>query len=244
MVSSLSSALAPRAPAGYHFQSKGGEMIRKEVLWGLFFLAFFVAFGCSAAQLSPIVWDQQYPIEWSDFLGTPPDRPMAEAAMIDMRVTWRVEYVVFYDPNKGKWRGNIPSDQIQVQNTMDPLGSWLVPGKANPALLDHERRHFDLNEVYARRLREELARITVSGNSVDEVKQALSTRINRTAERVLSTLTGMQKLYDAETSHGTDPSAQRSWDAQIDSWLNDPLSAPATVGGMGTGSGTMNVQSG
>ncbi len=219
-------------------------MVRKEALWGLFFLMVLVAVNCSSAQLNPIPWDPNRPIEWSDFLGVPPGRPMAEAAMIDMRVSWRVKYVVFYEPDIGVWQGKVPVDQVWVENTMDPSGSWFIPGEVNAALLDHERRHFDLNEVYARRLRRELAGIRVSGKSADEVKRALSARINKTAGTILSILAGMQKLYDAETSHGTDLSAQSSWDVQIDGWLNDPLSAPATVGGMGTGSGTMSVQSG
>ncbi len=164
--------------------------------------------------------------------------------MIDMRVSWRVQYLVSYDPGRGDWRGEVTPELVEVSNTMDPFGSWVISSKADRALLDHERRHFDLNEVYARRLRAELSRIAASGRSADEVKRVLKERINETADRVLSTLAGMQELYDGETLHGTDPSAQALWGSRIDAWLADPWSAPATVGEMRTSSGTMIVQAG
>lgn len=218
-------------------------MTRASVVLSFFFILAVVG-TWSAASQGGIPWDQKRPIEWSDFLGIPPARPMAEAAMIDMRVSWRVQYVVSYDPSRGGWRGEVAPELVEVSNTMNPFGSWVISRKADPALLDHERRHFDLNEVYARRLQGELARIAASGRSADEVKQVLRARINETADRVLSTLTGMQELYDSETAHGTDLSAQASWDSRIDSWLYDPWSAPATVGEMKTSSGTMVVQAG
>ena len=218
-------------------------MVRISAVFSLFFI--LAVFGtCLAADQGGIPWDQKRPIEWSDFLGTPPDRPMAEAAMIDMRVSWRVQYVVSYDPGLGGWRGRVTPELVEVSNTMDPFGSWVISDKADPALLDHERRHFDLNEVYARRLLGELARVSASGRSADEVKRRLKARINETADRVLSTLAGMQELYDGETAHGTDPSAQAFWDSRIDAWLSDPWSAPATVGEWRTSSGTMVVQAG
>jgi len=217
-------------------------MMRAGVVLSFFFV-LMLAGACAAAQVG-IPWNQERPIEWTDFLGTPPDRPMAEAAMIDMRVSWRVQYVVSYDPARGGWRGEVTPELVEVSNTMNPFGSWVIAEKADQTLLDHERRHFDLNEVYARRLREELSRVSASGRGADEVKRTLKARINETADRVLSTLAGMQELYDSDTAHGTDLSAQAGWDSLIDAWLRDPGSAPATVGEMRTSSGTMVVQAG
>ena len=166
---------------------------------------------------------------------------MLEAASIDMRVTWHVASTVSYDPSRSCWTGRI--DGVTVENTMDPYGSWVVPGKENGVLLNHEQRHFDLNEVYALRLQAELCRISATGKTAEAVKHALSERINGTAAQILSTLSAMQELYDDETGHGTDLSAQAEWDIRIDSWLVRPELAPATVGGLAVDSGKMVVQS-
>ena len=229
--------LATPGGLGYHSRSKGGDAMRACVVF------FFIVVSLVSLPLAAdgIQWAVNQPLRWADFRGAPPSQPMLEAASIDMRVTWHVAYTVSYDPSRSCWTGRI--DGVTVENTMDPYGSWVVPGKENRGLLNHEQRHFDLNEVYALRLRAELCRVSATGKTAEAAKHALSERINGTAAQILSTLSAMQELYDDETGHGTDPSAQAEWDIRIDSWLARPELAPATVGGLAVDFGKMVIQS-
>ncbi|MCD6494982.1 DUF922 domain-containing protein, partial [Candidatus Bipolaricaulota bacterium] len=98
-------------------------------------------------------------------------------------------------------------------------------GKSADVLM-HEQRHFDLNEVYARKLEILLTRPRVTGATTDEVRTALRKEINATASAVLDMTAQMQSLYDDETVHGTNAAMQASWAARIDGWLANPTQAP------------------
>ena len=116
---------------------------------------------------------------------------------------------------------------ITVTNTMEPERSWVVPGKAFDNVLSHERLHFDLNEVYRRKLEYVLketasCQATTQQAAIDQLVCAM----NQTANAILQQAEEIQELYDSETGHCTNTSGQARWQSLISQWLLAPLTAP------------------
>ena len=173
-------------------------------------------------------WCASQPISWSLFLAPyPQDGSLqAEAAAIHMTINWSVSYVLDYDRAHNNWYGYVDPSMISVTNTMEPLLSWAAADGKTADVLNHEQRHFDLNEVYARKLEILLARPRVTGATTDEVRSSLRKAINDTAAAVLDMAARMQSRYDDETAHGMRPDEQANWAAKIDAWLANPTQAP------------------
>lgn len=97
--------------------------------------------------------------------------------------------------------------------TFSPAESWVRPDipphrTASPRTLRHEQTHFDLTEVFARRLRRAFS--TVQGICPDHPKDArkLFDRLSRESQ-------SKQKQYDQETAHGTALEAQSRWSRAV-----------------------------
>lgn len=171
-----------------------------------------------------IPWDVATPLTWDLFLATPPADAVhrSEAAAIHMTIHWHASYSVA--PSGGAWIGHVKS--VTVGNTTEPSRSWVVPGKADDRVLRHEQGHFDLNEVYRRKLEIVLPCIQARCATKEGVIVTLNAALHRKANEVLAQLQAAQARYDAEAGHGNDPAGQARWDAQIAVWLLNPTAAP------------------
>lgn len=170
-----------------------------------------------------VPWCHTAPISWDHFRGVPPPDAHArsKAAAIHMTVRWSLSFIVEYNQRSRRWNGYVEEASLVVTNTMQPSLSWVIPGKDSAAVLNHEQRHFDLNEIYRRKLLAGLSRVRGDGGSSEEVRTALNRAIAATAEQILNALAEAQALYDVETAHGTNPTMQAIWDERIDTWLAD-----------------------
>jgi predicted secreted Zn-dependent protease len=112
---------------------------------------------------------------------------------------------------------------------MDRAKSWVLPQAKTEETLNHEQRHFDLNEVYRRLLELSLGKflgIEVSGATREEAEGKLKTMLNAVFERVIARCQEIQNRYDRETDHGRNLQKQREWDRWISEWLSDLFLAP------------------
>ncbi|MBU0595084.1 hypothetical protein KJ567_00155 [Candidatus Bipolaricaulota bacterium] len=173
-----------------------------------------------------IAWDVSRPLSWGDFLGTAPADAVNrnEPAAIHMTIHWRVSYSAT-SANGRTWTGRVGS--AEVTNTMSPTLSWSVPGKLDALILTHEQTHFDLNEVYRRKLERALLCVQTQGSAEQGVLDALNAQVHSMAGILLNRLVDIQAQYDAESSHGLDQAAQLRWQEQIARWLIDPALAPS-----------------
>jgi len=173
-----------------------------------------------------IAWDAARPLTWSDFLGAAPADAVHrnEPAAIHMTIHWRVSYSAS-STNGRTWTGRV--ENSDVTNTMSPTLSWSVPGKLNELILLHEQTHFDLNEVYRRKVEYALLCVQVNGSSQQGVLDALNAQVHNLAGTLLNRLVEVQAQYDTECSHGLDQAAQTRWQEQIARWLIDPALAPS-----------------
>jgi len=176
--------------------------------------------------ITHVNWDQSVPITWDLFQGTPPAdaHQRTEAAAIHMTIRWHASYSVS-SSNGAAWMGQVAS--ITVTNTMEPFSSWVVPGKAQPHVLSHEQLHFDLNEVYRRKLEcLLLGTRACDGTTQQAAINSLNSALHQTASAVLQKLSQMQSLYDSQTAHATNAAEQARWHALIRQWLLSPTTAP------------------
>jgi hypothetical protein len=147
-----------------------------------------------------IPWDGDRPVTWEVYRGHPPANPGRGAASTaydlvhGMRCTGqRFEFVVIA--------------------AFQPERSWVLPSVvATPAasqrMLQHERTHFDLTEVHARRMRRYFSQLLQPCTRPhEELQSALTHFIQQEAEA--------QGRYDRETSYGRVPDRQEAWNADV-----------------------------
>lgn len=174
-------------------------------------LVFFIIF-CSQTALSASIkyWESQSPLEWIDFQGLAPNPAPADAFSSVYLVT------PFYerDPLTGKL-------SMEIQAVFDRSVSWHNLN-TDSDLLNHERGHFDLTELSARKLRErfstdEFFKTLLSSCQFDQ--QKLDEKINDFYMEEALRHEEQQHLYDHDTGHGIPGEAQDSWIDSIQTGL-------------------------
>ena len=78
--------------------------------------------------------------------------------------------------------------------------------------MSHEQLHFDISELYARKMRNRLASTSFTQNVKAEVKQIY--------KEVLEELEEFQNLYDDQTNFSRDVEQQLIWNNKIEEALN------------------------
>ena len=148
---------------------------------------------CLFQQDRSMTWSDDLQLQWEDFNGTPTRGTTVVAVTASglsfgfstkMTETQLVDYTVFVDAHY-------------------PDKSWYVKERANSVILDHERLHFDITELHARKFKQRIA----------QTKFDLS--INSQMERIHNTITDelrqMQQKYDTETDHSQNVDKQKEW---------------------------------
>ncbi len=114
--------------------------------------------------------------------------------------------------------GNRPvSIRITVQATVHKNHSFVrqrvfrMPADRQQRLLNHEQKHFDISEIYAREATQQLRNLKLSGKYQEEIRRFVQEKF-QAAE-------AYQRRYDAETRNGEDFEAQKEWDKVISARL-------------------------
>ena len=80
--------------------------------------------------------------------------------------------------------------------------------------LNHERRHLDITEIYARKLRQAVSKARFS-----------TKHFNKELDRLFNDYAGQHRAeqvrYDHETRHSTEAENQKEWDQKIDAWMEE-----------------------
>lgn len=88
-----------------------------------------------------------------------------------------------------------------------PDESWYRPELCNDNTLAHEQLHFDISELFARKMGARLDRTSFS----DDVKA----EVRRIYGDILLELKGVQDLYDQETDYSRNRAKQAQWNLRI-----------------------------
>jgi hypothetical protein len=169
---------------------------RSKKLFGLFILCG--AFHVLVAQEDTLLWEEDRPLLWSDFKASP--NPAAEAVAIT------ASGLTFAYSISESERG-VSSFKAEVSAHFYPDRSWVQMEQATDHVLVHERLHFDITELYARKLRKALSSLTVNRQIAAQLKQ--------THDRINGELDRMQNAYDFETNHSINIAAQERWEQKV-----------------------------
>lgn len=149
-----------------------------------------------------ILWESGRRLSWDDFRGEVPLNTRA-AAITASGITYR------FSTSGAK-------DAVHVDFKVDtffyPTKSWYQPALCDSVILSHEQLHFDISELYARKLKKRLdAESYTYGNVKSKVK--LIYQQNNEA------LNDFQNLYDDETNFSRNRETQEEWRLLIEKAL-------------------------
>jgi len=143
-------------------------------------------------------WDQHPALVWDDFKGRPRRIAGEPSAVTD--TGFRVQFECRAD-----------AFDIRVVTEFYRNSSWVKPGRKSIELLRHEQGHFDLTELFARKMRKAVREAKI-GCEDDRRAEAAGKRI---FDRLGEQWDKAEKRYDADTSDGTDPVKQYEASQQI-----------------------------
>ena len=106
-----------------------------------------------------------------------------------------------------------------------PSETWVVKGKPNNALLNHEQGHWDIQGLIAREYHKELKNL--KAGSLEQ----LVVRIKRLEAQMLEKgkkLNSGTGGYDTETNHGRIVAQQKKWDALLATCIKTGKNLPNT----------------
>ena len=146
-------------------------------------------------------------------------------AQVNDTVTWRMSYRLTWDdfkaaPQAGNtraWTGSaITYSAKQVGNSIvgtvvsyfERQRSWAQTAFTTDYTLRHEQGHFDLYEIYARKLRKCLAEKTFKRKTLNRDYQKIANKIIKKAQ-------AQQKKYDKDTGFALNETNQKKWSEKI-----------------------------
>ena len=149
-----------------------------------------------------MAWSQENKLTWEDFKGKTPNNARAAATTASG---------ISYQFSTSGSNGEIELDYL-VSTFFYPDKSWYQPSICDSLILSHEQLHFDISELYARKMRNRLASTSFTQNVKAEVKQIY--------KEVLEELEEFQNLYDDQTNFSRDLEQQLIWNNKIEEALN------------------------
>jgi hypothetical protein len=159
------------------------------------------------------------PIGRGDFQGDPPaGEEQEEAAEIDTGFG--------YEPYRyhGSRTGTTYTATIGTASTyasMNRATSWMTLSPTHPdypRLLNHEQRHFDISQAFAKKLKRVLESLIGRGNTPPAAAADLDRQIAQAYANLKQEWANEQAKYDQDTDHGRNQAKQAEWDQKIDGW--------------------------
>ena len=165
-----------------------------------------------------ILWGANVTLTWDDFQGkfdvnVAKKNPLEPDKIVEENGRRTVTHVEMdaYCFHQISFASRYAADSItfEVKTMFDKSKSW--KNTNSEYILNHEQRHFDLGEVYARKFRKYLYD---SVNAYNEAAQ------NKMFNRFLDEDNESQRQYDSVSNHSINQNGQLEWNIRIDSLLN------------------------
>lgn len=160
-----------------------------------FLLTIFACIGTNVPK-NAIPWRKNTLLNWSNF------KTLQKAPHNGALTTAMLTFGYSCTNNKIQWN---------VGCWFIPDQSWVKSTMKNDYVLAHEQLHFDIAEIYARKLRQQLS---------EKVKTCKDASIaDKLYSKTISELDLYQDRYDRETRHGMNEEQQASWSKSIQAQL-------------------------
>lgn len=147
-------------------------------------------------QTNLIAWKQARKLSWEDFKATP-DAGSSNAALTSSSIN-----IEFGFDNTGL--------QYSIKCSFDKTKSWVRI--KNNDVLGHEQGHFDLAEVYARKLNKAMKEYKFNAKTVGD-------DVNKLYDNMMKLHHEAQNTYDHETDYSRNKLRQEEWRQKINSDL-------------------------
>lgn len=144
-----------------------------------------------------MAWNADRKLTWNDFKGPIPPNAVP-AATTASGISYRYSANLIHHEVKL---------DFEVTAYFYPNESWYKPSVCDANTLQHEQVHFDISELFARRMRMKLRRTSFTENVKEEIR-----KIYRVTLRELEEL---QDKYDWDTNFSRNPEAQAAWNKRI-----------------------------
>ena len=158
--------------------------------------------SCHQTAQGPVIdWNKDIKLKYTDFKATSKDGPGFAVATTSSAFGYSI-----ID------RGGEISGSIYVRFYCEE--SWWNPDFMLDEVLEHEQLHFDICELFGRKLYKEVLELRKSGKinkwSIDKIQSKYEKQYS-----------DYQDLYDKETDHSTNGDEQRKWNKKIKKELNE-----------------------
>ncbi|WP_299103367.1 DUF922 domain-containing protein [uncultured Winogradskyella sp.] len=167
-------------------------------------ICLFVLFVSSETNEDTMTWDENNKLTWADFKASP-DSDSDAVALTASGITFG-----FGVKTSGK---RIVEFSTTVESHFYPNKSWYKKAQSDAHILGHEQLHFDLTELYSRKLRQEISKL--------QVNQNVKKQLNRLHEDINLKLSAAQAKYDRETQHSINAVKQREWANYVEKELKN-----------------------
>ena len=164
----------------------------------LFTLAFLNISGQNKILKKSIVWKKDYKLSRKDFKGKF-DKKSKIIAQTGVNII-----IVPFAKKSGKYL-------YEVYAKFYYYKSWI--NSNSNILLNHEQLHFDIAELYARKMRKEIQKVKLTKNKVEEFDY------RRIYKKYFKEFLNYQKKYDAETDFSRTHSSQKKWETTVSKQL-------------------------
>lgn len=156
-----------------------------------------MAYGQNPGEATVITWREDVKLTWDDFKAEVPYDPGYSAqSWTGLEFSGKcVDGRFFYEVNA-----------VFRQDS-----SWVIGVRKSKKLLRHEQGHFDIAEIYARKLRKSLQEIPHPCQDVEKTRQEIQRRTIENRRELADT----QSRYDHETRNGAKKKKQKRWDKFI-----------------------------
>jgi hypothetical protein len=180
-------------------------------------LLFFsiAAFSCTPQIITPstttsaslnkdaIEWSETRKLVWADFMGTLPEDSKPNAAVTNCGFGFTSNKVTVL--NKPK---------MTVTNVFNRNLSWVKPDQTGRyELLEHEQLHFDISELYARRLRKEFATANLTYFNIKKKTESIFNEVHKQYMQ-------RQQEYENQSNYSLNVQKQAEWVKAIKEELN------------------------
>lgn len=162
-------------------------------------LVFLSNISFSQNDRDPILWNENYPLSWSDFKAKP-DQNTSAAALTASGISFGFSI--------GKTGNRITKFTTEVECFFYPYESWFKPQTGDDYILKHEQVHFDITELHARKFRQQISQLKPSQN--------LKAKLNSMYKAISQASRRMQTAYDDETNHSINKERQAYWEKYVE----------------------------
>jgi hypothetical protein len=175
--------------------------MKKEITYSLFVIFLLILFSFTQHDSAVLIWRADRLLTWDDFNGKPEKRFAAAST--------------HYDVLKHIHKDDEKNATVKIEAVFFRNRSWKKKEWINDEVLAHEQKHFDIVELYARKLRKALSETAFKNlNDLEKKLEALYDKYDKEMDVY-------QDKYDEETDGSMNGDQQRAWNKKIMKEINE-----------------------